>query len=429
MTVGRRAEVLEEMFRSAGALQTAEAELQAKLRSRGILFGDGLLPTYAYAFVTSRDTVRRWAGQAELLIEAAEHLSRRLLSETSFYEAMGLGQDAVELISVNPGYQRNCVLCRPDGIPVGSELKFVELNCDSPAMMSFLDIVAECLLELDAFSSFGGAAKPISASDRLFDTLLACYREYGGKNAAPTIAITDWEGQKTRYEHARLAEHFEARGAPTIVCDPRAFHLVDGELRVKGRRVDLVYRRALASEIIERQTEVEPLLKAYRDGTICMVNPLRSYVAGAKSVLSHLALAPDLPAALSGAAKLVPRTVLLDNEDARATVKATSTRWALKKSESHGGMNVILPGISTEAAWHQALEASRREVWIAQEYLEVPRMELPVVDAGSIAWSEKYYNWNPFVFGGQYAGGLVRVSSTPLINITLGGGLMPTFTS
>ncbi len=40
---------------------------------------------------------------------------------------------------------------------------------------------------------------------------------------------------------------------------------------------------------------------------------------------------------------------------------------------------------------------------------------------------EKHYNWNPFMFGGRYAGGLVRVSSTPLINITLGGGLLPTF--
>jgi hypothetical protein len=429
MTVARRTEVLEDLFRSASDLQRVEAELQTMLRSRGILFGDGLLPTYAYAFVTSRETVRRWAGKAELLIEAAEHLSRRLLSETSFYESVGLGQDAVELIRVDPGYQRSCVLCRPDGIPVGSDLKFVELNCDSPAMMSFLDIVADCLLELDAFASFRGDGRPTSASDKLLDTLLACYREYGGRDAAPTIAIADWEGQKTRYEHARLAEHFEARGAPTVVCDPRAFHLVEGELRFKGRRIDLVYRRALASEIIERQSEVEPLLKAYRDGTVCMVNPLRSYLAGAKSVLSHLALSSDLPPALSAAACLVPRTVQLDHEDARAMVKSTSTRWALKKSESHGGMNVILPGISTEAAWHQALEASTREVWIAQEYLEVPRMELPVVDGNSVAWSEKYYNWNPFVFGGTYAGGLVRVSSTPLINITLGGGLMPTFTS
>ena len=202
---------------------------------------------------------------------------------------MGLSPDALELVRVDPGYKRICVLCRPDGIPVGPSMKFVEINCDSPAMMMFLDLVGSCLLELDAFAALRKKNKATSA-DQLLDTLLDCYREYGGKNTAPTIAITDWEGQKTRYEHMRLVEHFQARGCPTLACDPRAFKLVDGQLRVDDRKVDLVYRRALSSEMISRRDEIEPLLRAYRDGSICMVNPLRSYVASAKSVLTYLAM-------------------------------------------------------------------------------------------------------------------------------------------
>src|SRR5687768_10877465 len=41
---------LEHVFGSAAALETSERILQKMLRERGILFGDGLLPTYAYAF-------------------------------------------------------------------------------------------------------------------------------------------------------------------------------------------------------------------------------------------------------------------------------------------------------------------------------------------------------------------------------------------
>ncbi len=419
-------DMLVEQFGSAKALRAAEHELQRMLRDRGISFGDGLLPTYAFAFLAAQDRVNRWGKQAELLIQAGEHLAARLVTDAKLFDAMGLSREGLDLIRIDPGYQRSCVLCRPDGIPIGDDVKFVELNCDSPAMMMFLDIVAQCLLELDVFAGLRGSVKPASAADQLLDTLLACYREFGG-TAQPTIAITDWEGQKTRFEHQRLAEHFEARGYATVVCDPRAFVTVNGELQVKGRRVHLVYRRALASEVIERRAEVEPLLQAYRERTICMVNPLRSYVAGAKSVLARIALDPDLPPALRGASNLVPRTVVLDTAEARAMVLGSSSKWALKKSESHGGMNVILPGVSTEVAWRDAMAASSREVWIAQEYLEVPQMSLPVVEGEAVVWSEKYYNWNPFVFGGRYAGGLVRVSSTPLINITLGGGLLPTF--
>ena len=154
-----------------------------------------------------------------------------------------------------------------------------------------------------------------------------------------------------------------------------------------------------------------------------MVNPLRSYVAGAKSVLAQLMLEGES----NGAADLVPHTIRLDTNEARDIVRAAPTKWTLKKSESHGGNNVILPGIASEAAWREAIEASVRETWIAQEYLQVPRMAVPVVEGGRVIRSEKYFNWNPFVFDGQHAGAIVRVSATPLITRTLGGGLLPTF--
>jgi hypothetical protein len=408
---------LEQMFGSATALESNERSLQNLLRERGILFGDDLLPTYAYAFVIEAEQHARWIARSEQLVAAAEAVAKRLVAERAFFDSLGLRGEGLELVRVDPGYQRICVLSRPDGVPVAGDMKFVEINCDSPAMMMFLDIVGQCVRELDAFASL---AKPPSAANRLLDTLLECYREFGGTQT-PTIAITDWEGQRTRHEHARLAEHFDKRGYPTVICDPRAFSLIDGALQVNGRRVDIVYRRALAAELIERSSEVEPLLRAYRDGAICMVNPLRSYVASAKSVLTHLAL--------DGGADCIPPSILLDSETARQRVMASPAKWVLKKSESHGGEAVVLPGPSSEAAWHAAIDSSKRETWIAQEYLEVPQLAVPIATNGSVVQVPKYYNWNPFVFGGRYAGSMVRISETPLINICAGGGLLPTYTT
>ena len=420
----RRAGVLENLFGSAQALKATEHELQKILRDRGVFFGEGLLPTYAYAYALPVERVARWAEQSELVISAAEYVAGQLVAEAMCGDTQSFTREVNDLIYTNPGYERTCVLVRPDGIPMGADLKFVELNCDSPAMMMFLDIVTECLMELDAFATLRGI-KVDSAADRLLETLLDCYREYGGKQS-PTIAIADWEGQKTRFEHQRLAEHFQARGHDTVVCDPRSFTLTDGNLHLPdGRRVHLVYRRALVSEIIDRRHDIVPLLRAYRDGTVCMVNPLRSYVASAKSLLTHL-VEDNLPPELKAAAQFIPRTVLLDDPVMRRTVIDSPNGWALKKSEGHGGMNVVLPKVSSESSWRQAIESSNHEMWIAQEYLDVPRMALPIADGEAIGWTEKYYNWNPFVFGGRYAGGLVRVSTTPLINITLGGGLLPT---
>jgi len=82
-----------------------------------------------------------------------------------------------------------------------------------------------------------------------------CYREYEHRD--PRL-------EKTGHEHARLLEHFEARGCPTVICDSRELRLIDGTLCVADRRIDLVYRRALASEIITRRSEIESLLRARR---------------------------------------------------------------------------------------------------------------------------------------------------------------------
>ena len=201
--------MLEQHFGSAQALVACEQDLQELLRARGIFFGDGLLPTYAYAFLAPRAQIDRWASQADRLIETVERAAQRLVTDHRFYASMGLSDQALELVRVHPGYNRICVLCRPDGIPVGQNVKFVEINSDSPAMMMFIDVVAQCLLELDAFAWLR-PHKPPSAADRLLETLVDCYREYGGART-PTIAIADWEGQKTRYEHKRLAEHFIAQ--------------------------------------------------------------------------------------------------------------------------------------------------------------------------------------------------------------------------
>ena len=315
----RHVGVLEDLFGSAQALQNAEQQLQKMLHDRGIYFGNGILPTYAFAFVTPIERVNRWAEQANLVIAAAEYQARQLVDESESSDTHSLGRDVNELIYTNPGYERICVLCRPDGIPVGQDLRFVELNCDSPAMMMFLDIVAQCVLELDVFASLRERAKLESCADRLLETLLACFHEYGGGQPS-TIAIVDWEGQKTRFEHQRLAEHFQSRGHATIVCDPRSLRLDHGKLVSEdGRHVDLVYRRALASEIIDRRDEIAPLLQAYRDGTICMVNPLRAYVASAKSLLTQL-VGANLPAELKDAAHYIPRSVLLDDPVMRRAV-------------------------------------------------------------------------------------------------------------
>jgi hypothetical protein len=422
--------LMEEMLRalesSPDALASARRALDEGLERRGIRFGEGLLPTYPLPFLMRADRVSRWARQSERLAARVEALAQRALEDRELFDALQLRPEAQEFIRVDPGYKRITMLSRPDAILRADELVFLEFNCDSPAMMSFADLVTDCLLELPALAPFRGRLQAENRTAKLLESLLECYREYGARRWPPTIAITDWDGQKTRFEHRRLAEAFEAAGYPTVVCDPRAFRRLEGRLHAGGKRIDIVYRRALFNELVERRSEVVPLLDAYREGSICMVNSMRSYLASSKTLLAEMSdeQMRAEPTDDDGSGQ-VATTMIVSSQLARR-LEAERERWVLKKSESHGGEHVLLPDLVDDAQWRDALKHAAKESWVMQEYCRVPTLALPAERDGHVERERKFYNWNPFLFGGRYAGSIARASETPLINITLGGGLLPT---
>jgi uncharacterized circularly permuted ATP-grasp superfamily protein len=164
-----------------------------------------------------------------------------------------------------------------------------------------------------------------------------------------------------------------------------------------------------------------------------MVNPLRSYLLGTKALLAML-WEPSFqellsPAERSAIENAVPLTRILDESTARCLMDERE-RWVLKKAESHGGRHVILGPVVDDAEWRHCLAEglTSSAPWIAQRAQTVPRYRLPSADSatGALTLADRYINWNPFLFAGRYAGGITRASDSILINICLGGGLIPT---
>jgi glutathionylspermidine synthase len=408
--------VLDEL-RDPRVLEEACRGLEASLTRRGIFFGDGLLPTSPAPFFAPGPSLDAWIRKSEALAAVVEEVAREALHDPALGRALALRPDANAWVEIDPGYPTICVLARPDAVLCGDGIEYVEYNSDSPAMMAFSDHVGDCLLELSYLRRHAHALRTHHMLPALLDTLLGCYRAYGG-SGNPTIAIVDWPNLKTRFEHARIAEYFESRGCGTIVCDPRALRRNGKKLEHEGRTIDLVYRRALFTELLDRHAEVTALIDAYRDGAVCMVNPLRSYLASSKTLLAFLC--ERWPAG-RGECTVIPTKKL---DPARiAALRTRDEAVVLKKGESHGGLHVLLPGLSTAEQRREALDEALREPWVEQEYRTLPKLRVPTSDAPT---GEKFYNWNPFLFSGRYAGSITRASESPLINITLGGALLPT---
>ena len=62
---------------------------------------------------------------------------------------------------------------------------------------------------------------------------------------------------------------------------------------------------------------------------------------------------------------------------------------------------------------------------MVQEYITIPHDRFPEI-GDTVKFKQKYVNINPFALLGRYSGAITRVSDSQVINVSAGGGLVPT---
>jgi glutathionylspermidine synthase len=406
--------------------------LSRRVEQARIYFGDRPLPTFPRPHVIPVETEQRWGTAAERLVEVFEDAGRALMGDRALRAGLGLPEGSEELIEIDPGYSRLVVSSRFDMVWSGQDVRVLELNADSPAMMTYTDELESILLDLGPMGALlrRHGARRQDRTRALHGALLDAYREWGGTRRDPCIALVDWKGQLTASELLHTAAQFERLGTPTVVCDPRELSLVGGRLHAHGRRIDIVQRRVLFPDFIRRADELATLLRAYRGGRVCVVNSLRSYVVGNKVALAMIsqnlfgASLPDQRLV----AELVPPTEVV-TQTSRQRLLRDRHLYVLKGAFGSGGKEVTIGRRASPSEWQEAIDRAAREPSVVQRLEPIPRFRVPcLTGCGEIELAELYANWNPWVFGGRYAGGTTRVGWKPLVVISGGGGLLPSIT-
>ncbi|HTE52370.1 MAG TPA: glutathionylspermidine synthase family protein [Kofleriaceae bacterium] len=408
-------------------------ELRRRVEDGKIYFGGRPLPTFPKPHIIAAEDEQRWVVAAERLMQVFESASRRLLGDEALLRGLGLPDGSEDLFEIDPGYSRFIVVSRFDMIWSGGDVRVLELNADSPAMMTFTDRVEEILLDLDPIGGVLAAqgARPFSRTRALHQSIMATYREWGGTRRDPTIAIVDWHGEATASELTHTAADFERFGSPTVVCDPSELHIVEGRLHARGHRIDVVQRRVLFPDFIRRASELETLLTAYRSGRVCMLNPLRSYVMGNKvalAMVSQNALGLS-PADQRLVSSLLPPTEIVSPHSIER-LRREKDEWVLKGAFSSGGKEVTIGIHTSPVDWLDHLARATRQPSVVQRLAPIPRYRVPIQSAsGEVELCELYANWNPWFFGGRFGGATTRVGWKPIVVISGGGGLLASMTT
>lgn len=420
--------------------------LAGEMRARKITFGGRILCPFLRPFFVSGTDEARMRHAAETLAAAGERVVRAALEVPAVFDQLGLTEAEARLARIDPGYATSSTASRLDAFLLPESLHFAEYNAESPAGPGYTQRLGELFDSLPIMERFraGRAVRVHRTIDPLLEALLASYREWGGREAPPTIAIVDWREVPTWTEFEILGAAFTAAGIPTVLADPRDLAFDGGVLTAGGARIDLVYRRVLINDIVERADDCAALVAAYRAHAVCVANTLRCKLAHKKAFFAVLT-DPRSQALFSGAerdviAAHVPWTrVVRDGStdrdgrpvDLLETARRGRDRLVLKPNDEYGGKGVVLGWETGDAAWSAALDAALRDppgTWIVQERIPVRREVFPRFDEqGGVTMQEMLVDFAPYLFRGRMAGYLTRLSATGLANVTSGGGQVPAF--
>ena len=411
-------------------------QLRAAQRELGLLQGNR--PTCPFLrphilSVQQYETVKR---AAETVAGACEKLANAALADDTLIAMLDVTKAEEEAARIEPGYSRLCVSSRLDAYMNESRFKFLEYNAETPAGVGDQMQLEKILFRLPALQHFlkcnaHWLPQPHRA---LLKSLVRAYREWGGEEDRPRIAIVDWKGVPTNSEFKVLERYFVSEGYPAVIVDPHDLEFNGDYLSIGGLRIDIVYKRVIIHEFLREFELDHPLVHAYQQRRVCMANSFRTKLAHKKSafaILSDPAYGHLFDSAEREAIRQhVPwtryarpsRTVFHGSEvDLETLILKEREHFVLKPNDDYGGHGVFLGWETSREEWQAAVKAAFRNPYVIQERADVEKITISAY-SDRVYLEELFVDFNPFLFHNEVEGALIRLSTSSLLNVTSGGG-------
>src|SRR5574341_98277 len=428
---------LDERILSDTALSQSEFDRLTEMqRELGLVFADRPTCPFLRPHLMARSQYDEVAQAAQTVARSLERVVEHALDDGEMLAVLSLTEREEQMARIDPGYSRLCVTSRLDAYVSDEGFQFLEYNAESPAGVGDQMQLEKVLFE------FGHTRELLEQNrhwrprphQRLLTALLEAYRESHGDKEWPQIAIVDWKGVSTESEFGILRDYFAAQGYPTTISDPRELTYTGDGLRAGDFAIDIVYKRVVIHEFLERCAEDHPLARAYAEGSVCMANSFRAKVAHKKASFAILSDPRYAGLFTPEEAEIFRRhipwtrrvaegvtTFMGAEHDLIDLIRREREQFVLKPNDDYGGHGVFLGWESSPQDWEDAIALALTRPYVVQRRVPLKRVPMPSFTDG-LRVQEMFIDFNPFLFHNEVEGALIRLSHSSLLNVTSGGG-------
>ncbi len=418
-------------------------ELQERMKTQQLAVGGRpVSPTLRPHFITRRQYTNL-VKIAECLFTAINRVENMALSSPALLSRMELLPAEKMLASVDPGYPFLSVTSLLDTHLHNGTVRFARYNPETPVGLAYADALSDLFYDIAPVKEFRKkyALTKLPGMKHLLHAVLKAYKEWGGKNKKPNIAILEFRQPfqtSESGENALIRDFFRKEGYGCQIVSPDQLEYRNDELRAGDFTIELVYRRIKVQEFLVRYDLTHPLLRAYREGNVCVVNNFRSEVAQKKAIFDLLtdeAITASFPAAEKRAIRdFVPWTRKV--QTAKTTYQAEEVdlpefilknreTLVLRPNDDSTDNHSFLGSETDDAGWEKALKTAMRNPYVVQEAIAPVHETFPLLNYGHLELRKMRVDVYPHSYLGKVQGCSTWLS--PTTGFSSLSGVAPTY--
>jgi glutathionylspermidine synthase len=421
--------------------QESAAQLDEQLRTRGLFFGDRPLCSVLRPRFFTPSQWKMLNARATVVLRAFRKAHDAALASEALLDQFRLMDWEKSLVHVDPGFTPSSPTSRLDAFFIGENgLSFTEYNAETPAGGGYNDALSEMFFAMPVMRRFMRAwdVRPLPARHTVLQALLDCWQQFSGGTGKPRIAIVDWDDVPTQSEFRLFQDYFRRQGYECEIVSPLGLtYRKGGKLTSPdGHQIDIVYKRVLLSELVERSGADHPMLCAVRDRAVCMVNPPSCKILHKKASLAVLSDERNahlfdeeerrgIEATIPWTRVVEERSTVYEGREVNLLelIERRRDQLVLKPNDEYGGKGIVLGWEVDDERWRSAMKLALTEPYIVQQRIPLPIEAYPGVIDGKVRLIDRMVDTAPYVaMGGYLDGCLSRLGTAALLNVTAGGG-------
>jgi len=425
-------------------LSWAHALQERMTAHRLTVAGKPVSPVLRPHFITRRQYVSM-VRAVEALSSAIERVQNMAMSAPQLLTRMELLPAEKMLAAVDTGSAFLSVTSLINTHINNGTLRVAQYNPDTPTGVAYGDVLADLFYDAPPVKELRKryTLEKMPGMKHMLQAIQKAYKEWGGKNKRPNIAILEFRQPfltAESGENVLIAEYFRKEGFPTEIATPEQVEYRNNVLRKGDFAIDLVFRRIRIQEFLVRFDLTHPLLRAYRDHAVCVINNFRSEMAQKKAIFDLLtddAITAGFPAAERKAIReFVPwtrivqsaKTTFHDKEiDLPDFILRHRARLVLRPNDDNADQNSFRGSEIDDSAWEKALKTALRSPYVVQELVEPVIETFPLLSYGHLEMRKMKVDVYPHSYLGRVQGCSSWLTSVGSGGFSTLSGVVPTF--